>query len=241
MLKIVTTNTKNEAALYVAQAVLSRLRSSSNAVVGFSAGNTQIPVFEFLSQGHSRDAVSFSRLQCFHLDEYLGLGHLSPFSFSYYMKEHFMARTDVAAENVHLIDGAAADPDAMALAYEMAIRRCGGIDLQVLSIGMNGHIGFNEPGTAFSTRTHIQKLSTNTIEANRHHLPDVPPEFAITLGIGTILESKEILLLATGPAKAKAVGSFINGPITVSCPASALRLHDRVTVVLDREAACDLM
>jgi glucosamine-6-phosphate deaminase len=237
MLKVIVKDSREEAALHVAKATISFIRASANPIAGFSAGKTQIPVYKHLCQAYDSGTASFGHLKLFDLDEYLGFGQFSPFSFAYYFKQHFVDKTDIHDENVCLIDGASNSPEDTAAQFEKHIKNADGIGLQLLSLGANGHIGFNEPGTEFSSRTHIQKLSAETLLTNRDDLPDVPPQYAITLGIGTILEAGEIIMLVTGRKKASMVNTFINGPISAQCPASALRLHKKATVVLDLEAA----
>jgi|tagenome__1003787_1003787.scaffolds.fasta_scaffold20987539_5 glucosamine-6-phosphate deaminase len=228
------------AASYAAQAALSFISRVSNPVIGLATGNTQLPLYRAFAASCRSGATSFRHVQSFNVDEYVGLNQLSPHSFAFYMRQHFIEKTDVSEENVHLIDGSADNAEAEAERYESLIKHAGGIGLQLLSIGRNGHIGFNEPGADFGARTHVEKLAPRTIAANRADLPDPPPEYAITMGIGTILDAAEIVMLATGHGKAAAVCDFLEGPISKSCPASALRLHHATTVVLDPEAAGDL-
>lgn len=236
-MRVVIRETVESAALYAAQAAISFVGRVPNPIIGFATGKTQLPVYRILAASCSSGGISFRQLRSFNMDEYVGLNKLSPHSFAFYMREHFVRKTDVLEENVHLIDGSADDAEAEAERYEALIKQRGGIGLQMLSIGTNGHIGFNEPGADFAARTHVEKLAPETIAANRADLPDEPPEYAITMGIGTILEATEILVLATGDAKAAAIYAFLEGPISKLCPASALQLHANTTVVLDLEAA----
>lgn len=239
-MRVVIRKTVESAALYAAQAAISFIGSVPDPVIGLATGNTQLPLYRILAASCSSGAISFRHVRSFNVDEYVGLNHISPHSFAFYMRQHFIRKTDVPEENVHLIDGTADNAGAEAERYEALIKACGGIGLQLLSIGTNGHIGFNEPGSDFTARTHVEKLAPETIAANRAELPEQPPEYAITMGIGTILEAAEILLLATGQAKAAAVRNFLEGPVSTSCPASALQLHRATTVVLDPEAALAL-
>jgi len=162
-----------------------------------------------------------------------------PRSCAHFIRANLLARVDIDAANVALLDGAARDPGAEAARFERLIAAKGGIDVLLLGIGRNGHIAFNEPGSAFASRTHVVRLAAETRAANARHFgtaADVPAE-AITMGTGTILEAREIVLLATGAAKAAAVRRALSGPVSPDCPASALRGHANAAFVLDRSAA----
>ena len=183
--------------------------------------------------------VSFARARSFNLDEYVGLTPDHPCSYWHYMHEHLFSQVDFAAGSTALPGGDAVDPEAEAARYEAAIVAAGDIGLQLLGLGANGHIGFNEPTSSLSSLTRIKTLTRSTREANARFFDrseDVP-RFAITMGIGTILRSNEVVLLAYGANKAKAVAAMIEGPLCAACPASALQLHRKVTVVLDEAAA----
>jgi glucosamine-6-phosphate deaminase len=157
------------------------------------------------------------------------------------MRDSLFAHVDIEPANTHLPAGDSADPQAEAKAYEALIKARGGIDLQVLGIGRNGHIGFNEPGSSLGSRTRVKTLSRITLRDNELGEPDFEaPTMAITMGIGTILDARALLVLATGAAKAAAVAAALEGPLSASCPASAIQLHPEATVLLDSEAATDL-
>ena len=198
-----------------------------------------LPLYATLAERCRSGLVSFARARTFNLDEYVGVGPDHPCSFHRYMADAFFGTTDIDPRQAHLPRGDAPDPDAEAARYEARIVEAGGIDLQLLGIGRNGHIGFNEPTSSLGSRTRTKTLTESTRAANRSFFDrdeDVP-RFAITMGIATILDARACLMLATGPAKAEAVAAMIEGPVSAYCPASALQLHPKVTVVLDKAAA----
>lgn len=208
-------------------------------VLGLATGETMRPFYADLVARHRRGEISFARATTFNLDEFVGVPASDPASFAAYMRDLFFDHIDLPPERAHLPRGDAADPDAEAARYEARIVEAGGIDLQLLGIGRNGHIGFNEPTSSLGSRTRTKTLTESTRAANRSFFDrdeDVP-RFAITMGIATILDARACLMLATGPAKAEAVAAMIEGPVSAYCPASALQLHPKVTVVLDKAAA----
>lgn len=229
------------AASSAAKIVMDRIRARSDLVLGLATGRTQVPLYDHLVAAYRAGEVSFAHAVTFNLDEYAGLRRDDPSSFAAYMHQHLFDEVDIDPARVNLPDGAAADLDLEANRYEKAIETAGGVDLQLLGIGANGHIGFNEPGADPVSRTRPVSLSGSTRQANRDFFPDGRvPERAITMGIGTILDAAEIVLLATGPAKAAAVRQALQGPIGPDCPASFLRRHPRVSFVCDREAAAEI-
>jgi len=185
--------------------------------------------------------VSFAAAHTFNLDEYLGIDINDEHSFRRFMNEQFFSHIDIALENTHLPDGLCSNPRAEGRRFETLIENLGGIDLQILGIGRNGHIGFNEPGSSLASRTRIKTLTPQTridnFGAQHPHAPLHAPLHAITMGIGTILDARHVLLLAQGESKARAIANTVEGPITAMCPASALQQHPRVTVVADEAAA----
>src|ERR1043166_7034399 len=151
-MRVVIRKTVESAALYAAEAAISFIGRTSDPVIGLATGNTQLPLYRILAASCSAGAISFRQVRLFNVDEYVGLNHLSPHSFAFYVRQHFIGKTDVLEENVHLIDGSADNAEEEAERYEALIKACGGIGLQLLSIGTNGHIGFNEPGSDFAAR-----------------------------------------------------------------------------------------
>ena len=228
-----------EAARVVANAV----RRNPAVRLGLATGSTMLAMYQELVRLHRRESLDFSKVVTFNLDEYLGLSSNHPQSFHHYMRENFFAHVNVDAGNIHIPDGAIkGNYQQYCASYEEAIRNVGGIDLQILGIGRNGHIGFNEPTSSLGSRTRLKVLSKETIQDNRKFFAsqDEIPQCAITMGIGTILESKRILLLASGAPKAAAIAKAIEGPLTASVTASALQLHSDVTFIIDREAGAEL-
>jgi len=228
-----------EAARVVANAV----RRNPALRLGLATGSTMLAMYQELVRLHRRESLDFSKVVTFNLDEYLGLSSNHPQSFNHYMRENFFAHVNVDAGNIHIPDGAIkGNYQQYCASYEEVIRNAGGIDLQILGIGRNGHIGFNEPTSSLGSRTRLKVLSKETIQDNRKFFAsqDEIPQCAITMGIGTILESKRILLLASGSPKAAAIAKAIEGPLTASVTASALQLHSDVTFIIDREAGAEL-
>lgn len=221
------------------EAALARLPA---AVLGLATGGTMEPLHAALAARHREGRLSFARARSFNLDEYVGLGADDPRSYHATMRDQLFSLVDFAPGATRLPDGAAPDPHAEALAYEAAIAAAGGIDFQLLGLGRNGHIGFNEPTSSLGSRTRVKTLAASTREANARFFGQgkAPPTHAITMGLGTILAAREVLLLATGEAKAEAVRAMVEGPLAAVVPASVLQLHPRATVVLDAAAASRL-
>lgn len=228
-----------EAARIVANAVTSNPR----ICLGLATGSTMLGMYEELVRAHKEDGVDYAKVVTFNLDEYLGLAASHPQSFHRFMRENFFDHVNVDASRIHIPDGTVRGSyEQYCTSYEKAIHDAGGIELQLLGIGRNGHIGFNEPASSFASRTRLKVLTGETIADNRKFFgADEPvPECAITMGLGTILEAKRILILATGEAKAEAVQQAIEGPITASVTASCLQLHADVTFVIDEAAGSHL-
>jgi glucosamine-6-phosphate deaminase len=211
--------------------------------LGLATGSTMVGMYQELVRLHRKEQLDFSRVVTFNLDEYLGLPSDHPQSFHHFMRQNFFAQVNVTPGNIHVPDGSVRRNYQQYCAdYEQAIQNAGGIDLQILGIGRNGHIGFNEPTSSLGSRTRLKVLSKETIEDNRKFFAaeEEIPQCAITMGIGTILEAKRILLLASGSSKATAIAKAIEGPLTASVTASALQLHGDVTFIVDREAGAQL-
>lgn len=238
--RVLVLDTAEDVARHVAGRFLDLLRRP--CVLGLATGDTTLPIYAGLVEAHRANGVSFRHATTFNLDEYAGLSRGHPASFARFMREALLSHVDIDPGRVHLLDGAAPDPTAEAERYERAIRAAGGIDLQLLGIGANGHIGFNEPGSALNSRTRCVTLEPSTRDANRHAFPggERVPGQALTMGIGTILEAREIVLAATGAAKASAIACAVDGPVTPDCPASALQAHPAATIICDRAAAAGL-
>ncbi|NQX02466.1 glucosamine-6-phosphate deaminase [bacterium] len=228
-----------EAATEVAARVIARLlRDKPDAVLGLATGSTPLRLYEkLIALG-----LDWSRVTTFNLDEYIGLPREHPQSYHHFMEENLFRHINLPAANIHIPDGNAADIPEFCARYERQIRAAGGIDLQLLGIGTDGHIGFNEPTSSLASRTRIKTLTRQTCLDNARFFgseKDVP-HHVITMGIGTILEAREILLLAFGPKKARAIAEAIEGPVSSLHPASILQMHPAVKVCLDAPAAGDL-
>lgn len=219
-----------------------QLRHKPGSVLGLATGSTPIGVYALLVQMHRQAQLDFSRVTTFNLDEYVGLKPQHPCSYRAFMDEHLFRHVNVPPENIHFPDGLARDIPAHCAEYEAAIGRAGGIDLQLLGIGRDGHIGFNEPSSSLASRTRIKTLTPQTLHDNAKCFgaPEKVPHHVITMGVGTIMDARQCLLLATGAAKADAVAAMAEGPITAEIPASVLQMHPVCRLVLDEAAAAKL-
>jgi glucosamine-6-phosphate deaminase len=234
---------KEELGREAAQIVANAVRRNPALRLGLATGSTMLGMYTELVRLHREEALNFSHVVTFNLDEYLGLSAVHPQSFHHFMHQNFFSQVNVPATNIHIPDGTiTANYDRYCRSYEETIRDAGGIDLQILGIGRNGHIGFNEPTSSLGSRTRLKVLSKDTIDDNRKFFAagEKVPECAITMGIGTILEAKRILLLASGSSKATAIAQAIEGPVTASVTASALQLHPEVTFLVDQQAGAQL-
>jgi glucosamine-6-phosphate deaminase len=222
--------------------IKSAWRRKKNLVLGMATGRTPIGLYQKLVEYYRKGGMDFSRVVTFNLDEYFGLEDDHPQSFAHYMDTHLFQHVNIKPENIFHLDGRPADIEEQCHAYERAVRNCGGIDIQILGVGQNGHIGFNEPGSSLASRTRLSSLTLETVKANA---PDFPsqkdvPRFCLTMGIGTILEARTILLLASGKSKAGILAKVVEGPVTAFVPATALQLHPRVKFLIDEDAAAGL-
>jgi glucosamine-6-phosphate deaminase len=233
---------QDSAALLVARLIARELKANPSLVLGLATGRTMEAVYRILVRLHREEHLDFSLCRTFNLDEYVGLAPEDERSYRYYMNRHLFSEVNLDQRNTHLPNGMAADLDAECRAYEQKIQRCGGIDLQVLGLGQAGHIGFNEPLSALRSRTRVKALSPVTIQQNSAFFGGAQnvPRRAITMGVGTILECRRCLLLATGHSKADVIAKAVEGPITSMISATALQLHARCTVVVDEAAASKL-
>jgi glucosamine-6-phosphate deaminase len=226
-----------------ASIVASAIRKKPALTLGLATGATPRGTYKELIRLHKQESLDFSQVKTFNLDEYLGLSPSHPQSFYHQIHDAFLNHINIIPRNTHIPDGTIdRDFDSYCEKYESSIRNAGGIDLQILGIGKTGHIGFNEPTSSLASRTRLKTLTQETIAANQASFgpSERVPDCAITMGIGTILESSRILLLASGLEKANAVAAAIEGPLSASVSASALQLHKDVVVILDQEAAVKL-
>ena len=225
-----------------ARIVADRLQTKPNLVLGLATGSSPLGLYAELIRMHRDEGLDFSKVTTFNLDEYVSLPPEHDQSYHYFMREHLFKHINVDPRHVHIPLGTVKDVDAFCEWYEQRIVEVGGIDLQVLGIGANGHIAFNEPGSSLGSRTRIKTLTGTTRLDNSRFFEnqDDVPRYAITMGVGTIMEAREILLLASGSSKAGAIKAAVEGPITASCPASMIQMHRKVFVVIDRSAAANL-
>ena len=230
------------AARALALDVARTIKARPATVLGLPTGRTPIPLYQELARLHDRGRVSFSRVTTFNLDEFVGVPRRDSGSYHAFMRRHLFDHVDLPATAIHFLDGDADDLERECRRYERAIARAGGIDVQLLGLGTNGHIGFNEPAPELIARTHRTRLRAPTRRANAGlfgHRRAVPRE-ALSMGMATILQARRIVLIATGRQKARCVERLVRGPITPQLPASFLQLHANAAVWLDRDAASRL-
>ena len=224
----------------VASQVAALIAERPDAVLGLPTGRTPIGLYAELRERHAAGEIDFSRVRTFNLDEFLGLPSNHPASYRTFMDTHLFRHVNLPRRYIHFLNGMAADAEAECRRYEAAIRKAGGLDLLILGIGANGHIGFNEPTRSVKANTHRAKLAAGTRRSNADlfggRASDVPRE-ALSMGVGTILRSRQIVLIATGAGKSAAIRATVDGPITSRVPASFLQLHGNVELVLDSAAA----
>ena len=242
-MKVVTYATAPRAAAAAASFVLEHLSQNPQLVLGLPTGNTPIPMYRALVRAYQQGRADFSRATTFNLDEFVGLGKGDPGSYRAFMNALFFDHVNLPISRAHMPNGRAKDWRREIARYERRISRAGGLDLVVLGVGGNGHLGFNEPGPALDAHTHRVALRPETRRANAHLFDgrwQKVPTHALSMGIGTILTARHVVLLATGASKARIVARALNGPVTTRLPASLLQIHPDVVVVLDRDAAAQL-
>ncbi|EHJ95558.1 glucosamine-6-phosphate deaminase [Agrobacterium tumefaciens] len=241
-MKIIIKDSAAEASAAVAEILLQQIATKPDSVLGLPTGGTPLAVYARLREEFQQGRGSYKSITTFNLDEYVGLSPDNPASYARYMRENLFEHVDMDPSRTKIPDGAAIDADAEAAHYEAQIAASGGIDVMLLGLGRNAHIGFNEPGSAHDSRTRRVALTESTLQANAAYFAPGArqPTHAITMGIGTILECRRILVLATGTEKAEAVAASINGASSTTVPGSALSQHRDTTIVLDKAAARDL-
>ena len=235
-MKIMYTDTYANMSRRAANIISAQIILHPRTVLGLATGTTPIGAYKQLIEWYQKGDLDFSQVITFNLDEYYGLPGTHPQSYRYFMDTHLFNHVNIRKENTHVPDGTASDAGAQCLSYEQAIENAGGIDLQLLGIGHNGHIGFNEPGTSYEKMTHLVDLTENTIQANSRlfaRKEDVPTQ-ALTMGMKSIMHARRVLLIANGPAKIEILEKALYGPITPELPASILQLHPDLTVIASR-------
>ena len=225
-----------------ADLVESQIKAFPDSVIGLATGSTPLGLYRELIQRNNEHGLGFKKVKTFNLDEYVGIPGNHPQSYRTFMDDNLFSKIDIEKANTQVPDGMAENPLEVGPAYEKMIEEVGGVDLQVLGVGTDGHIGFNEPTSSLGSITRVKTLTQQTIEDNsRFFEPDeFQPKLAITMGIKTILDARRILLLAHGENKADAVRDMVEGPLSAFCPASALQLHQRTTILIDEPAASKL-
>ena len=238
---IIRPNTEAAADL-VARVIAKELRAKPDLVLGLATGRTMVPVYARLVWMHREEGLDFSGCRTFNLDEYVGLPANNPHSYRHYMDQQLFHKVNIDPRNTHVPDGTAANLEAECADYEKRITECGGIDLQLLGIGHAGHLAFNEPVSALRSRTRVKVLTPTTLRQNASLFggAEKVPRRAITVGVGTILDSRRCLLLATGTEKAWIFARAVEGPLTSMISATALQLHPACTVVADAAAGSQL-
>ncbi len=226
-------------ATFVADAIDRLVSSKPNAVLGLATGSSPLGVYSELVRRHRAGTLAFGRATAFLLDEYIGLPPGHPESYRAFIERHFSGLIDIDPANVHVPDGAASDVGAACAYYEAQIRTAGGVDLQLLGIGVDGHLGFNEPTSSLASRTRVKTLTEQTRNDNNRFFGEIGdvPRHVVTQGIGTILEARHLVLIALGADKAEPIARAVEGPLASMCPASAIQLHPHATVVVDEAAA----
>ena len=241
-MRIIVTDSYKDMSLEATKILAGQIYLKPNSVLGLATGSTPLGMYENLVAIHKTVGLDFSQATSFNLDEYIGMPPENTQSYHYFMHKNFFDLVNMKPENIFIPDGMAKDVIGAGKAYDALIRQKGGIDLQVLGIGQNAHIGFNEPDVKFEATTHKVKLDDETIQANSRFFEDKKdvPRYAISMGIKTIMLARKVILLASGGNKAEAVYKAVCGSVSPAAPASILQLHQDVTVIVDREAAARL-
>ncbi len=225
-----------------AKIIAEQIRKKPDSVIGFATGSTPLGMYQNLIRMHQEAGLDFSKVTTFNLDEYVGLRPEHDQSYHYFMWENLFKHINVDPRFVYIPDGMADDIEFFCQWYEEQMDEVGGIDLQILGIGANGHVAFNEPGSSLGSRTRIKTLTSKTVKDNARFFddPDEVPRYAITMGVGTIMDAKTLLLMASGEGKADAIQNTLEGPITAMVPATIVQMHRQAHVLMDKAAASKL-
>ena len=238
MMKIYKTENYDKMSEKVASLLAAQIISKPDSVLGLATGSTPEGTYDCLVDWYDRGLLDFSEVKTVNLDEYKGLAPEDHNSYRYFMDQHLFDRVNIDKNNTHVPDGLADDPQKLCDDYEKLIDGLGGMDVQLLGMGHNGHIGFNEPGGEFPMACHCVSLAPRTVEANKKYFEseDVMPKQAYSMGIGTIMKAKKIFLVVSGEEKAETLGKVLHGPVTPEIPASILKFHPDVTLIADAAA-----
>jgi glucosamine-6-phosphate deaminase len=241
-MRVIVTKDYDEMSRKAAKIIAEQVKRKPSSILGLATGSTPLGTYKELIRMHREEGLDFSKIVTFNLDEYYGLAPNHPQSYHYFMFENFFNHININSKNVHIPDGLAKDVKAFCEKYEEEIKKAGGIDLQILGIGRDGHIAFNEPGAPLMGRTTLIALAEETIRDNARFFKseEEVPRLAITMGCGTIMEARKIILLANGEGKADAIAATVEGPITSQITASILQMHSNTIVIVDEAAASKL-
>lgn len=239
---VVICKTSADAELFTARIIADAINEKPEFKLGLATGATMENVYANLSQMYRDGKVDFSQVRSWNLDEYVGLSPEHDQSYHYFMNKHLFNNINIDKRNAHLPDGLAEDEELEAFRYDSSIDEAGGLDLWLVGIGQTGHIGFNDPGTSFASRTHVAYLSNTTYEQNKNYFtpPESMPRRAFTAGVGTVMDAKRVLQLITGKRKAAIAAASIEGPMTAMISSTALQMHPDALIVLDEDAAANL-
>lgn len=239
---VVICRTQADAEAFSARIIADAINAKPEFKLGLATGATMEGVYAVLSQMNKDGKVDFSQVRSWNLDEYVGLAPDHDQSYHYFMNKHLFSNINIDKRNTHLPDGLASDEEMEAARYDASIDEAGGLDLWLVGIGQTGHIGFNDPGTSFTSRTHVAYLTNTTYEQNKNYFtpPESMPRRAFTAGVGTVMDAKRVLQLITGKRKAAIAAATIEGPVTAMISSTALQFHENALIVLDEDAAADL-
>lgn len=241
-MELIIVDTYEEMSRKAAEILADQIKKKEDSILGLATGSTPEGMYAELANMYKENKINFEKITTFNLDEYLGLEEDNEQSYHYFMDKHLLGKVNIKKENINIPAGISNDIFKTAKEYDEKIESLGGIDVQILGIGVNGHIGFNEPGDVFVAETHKVDLSQETIDANSRFFEKVEdiPRQAITMGMKTIMTAKKVILIANGTSKANAIKITLKGPITPQVPASILQLHRDLIVIVDKEAASKL-
>lgn len=241
-MEVIVKNTYEQMSRLAAELIARVVRSKPNAVLGLATGSTPVGTYKELIRMHKEEGLDFSQVTTFNLDEYVGIPPTHNQSYRYFMNENLFNHINIDKKKTHVPDGMAKDIPAFCKWYEDQILKAGGIDVQFLGIGANGHIAFNEPGSSLGSRTRVKTLDEKTRKDNARFFKsmDEVPKYAITMGIGTIMDARTLILLANKENKADAIAKTVEGPITAMVPATVVQLHPKAIIIVDKPAASKL-
>lgn len=242
-MEIIINETAEEASIAAARIIAQQIKNKPDSVIGLATGSTPVRLYQELIRQHKEEGLDFSQVTTFNLDEYVGLPPTHPQSYHHFMQEQLFQHLNIKPENHHIPNGMAQDIPKHCADYEAMIEEAGGIDIQILGIGSDGHIAFNEPTSSLASRTRIKSLTEQTVQDNARFFDgdeSEVPVHCITMGIGTIMESRMTILLAFGEGKAQAIADTVEGPVAAMVPASILQHHPKAKIFIDQEAAKQL-